>query len=109
MTEAIISRSGGRCVGFEITGHTEFAEYGSDIVCSAISAIAQTCVLGLSEHLNLDIACVIEEGYMYCMLDSAIADSDWSLAEILFETMLLGLKSIALSYANNLKIIEREV
>ena len=31
-------------VGFEIIGHADFDEYGKDIVCSAVSILAYTCV-----------------------------------------------------------------
>jgi len=31
----------------EIEGHADYAEHGSDIVCSAVSAVLQTAQLGL--------------------------------------------------------------
>lgn len=33
----------------EIDGHADYAEYGNDIVCAAVSAILQTAQLGLMQ------------------------------------------------------------
>ena len=45
-----------------ITGHAGYAPHGQDIVCSAVSAISHTAVLGLSaiaegypEHVQIEI------------------------------------------------------
>ena len=35
---------------FTVKGHAGFSEYGSDIVCAAISAIACTAVGAMKEH-----------------------------------------------------------
>ena len=33
----------------EIKGHADYADYGKDVVCSAVSSIACTALLGLIE------------------------------------------------------------
>ena len=38
----ILRNSASRIVGFEVSGHANYAEYGQDIVCAAVSAF---CVL----------------------------------------------------------------
>ena len=49
------------------------------------------------------------DGYIYCTLQDDISDEDWAKAEILLETLVLGLNSIVQEYGNNLNTIEREV
>ena len=42
-------------VKYQISGHSGYAEIGSDIVCAAVSAVSQSSVLGLMEVLKLSI------------------------------------------------------
>lgn len=109
MTTVTIFRQNGRIAGFSVKGHTGFAEAGEDIVCSAVSAITQTAVLGLTEVLKLSAAVSVHDAKLSCMLEKDIADIDWQKAELILETMALGLRSIADSYGDYIKIIEREV
>lgn len=109
MTTVTIFRQNGRIAGFSAKGHTGFAEAGEDIVCSAVSAITQTAVLGLTEVLKLSAVVSVHDAKLSCMLEKDIADIDWQKAELILETMALGLRSIADSYGDYIKIIEREV
>jgi uncharacterized protein YsxB (DUF464 family) len=109
MTTATIFRDAQGIVGFEIKGHTDYAEAGSDIVCSAVSAIAQTAVLGLQEILYLDVRMEREDGRLYCRLPGLLARQARDNARILFESMRLGIKNIAGQYPENVEVFEKEV
>ncbi|MEE0681058.1 MAG: ribosomal-processing cysteine protease Prp [Candidatus Gastranaerophilaceae bacterium] len=109
MTEITVYRSRGRIAGFKANGHTGYAESGEDIVCSAVSALTQTAIMGLTEHLGLRASHEIKEGSLTCMLDKSISNDEWKSAEIILETMLLGLKSIEGNYCGYLRLTEREV
>jgi uncharacterized protein len=39
----------GRLAALSASGHADFAEYGEDIVCAAVSAVLQAARLGLSQ------------------------------------------------------------
>lgn len=109
MTKVTLFRQNGRICGFSTKGHSGFAEEGEDIVCSAVSALTQTAVMGITELLKLSVAVEIKDAWLYCMLERNIAEADWQKAELILETMALGLCSIADSYSDYLKIIDREV
>lgn len=109
MTTLTLFRSGGRLSGFEALGHTDYAQNGEDIVCAGISALTQAALMGIREHLKLPVAWEMEDGYLYCMLASEVEDPAWHDAEIILETMALGLRSLAETYATFIKLIEREV
>lgn len=112
MTEATVFRSkrdGGRIAGFEACGHTGFAESGNDIVCAAVSVLTESAVIGITEYLHQDCALDISEGHIYCMLPADISENAWREAEIILETMAMGLKSLAGTYGDYIKLIEREV
>ena len=107
-------QKGGNTVGFISTGHADYGEAGEDIVCSAISALTQTCYLGLVQVVGLkegdDLAVSIDETEgMTCVLAGDTRGTQLEKAELLFLTMEAGLKSIQQSYRKSLKIRHREV
>ncbi len=107
-TITLFSKEGG-LVGFEARGHSGFALSGSDIVCSAVSALTIAAVNGLTELLHLPAAVEMTDGHLYAMLDKGVAGDDLEKARIILDTMALGLRSIAETYEDSLKIIERKV
>lgn len=109
MTEVCIFRSRGSIVGFQAKGHTGYAEEGNDIVCSAVSALTQSAVLGITELLKLNAAVSVHKGDLYCMLEENIRSGDLESAQLILETMRLGLESVSDNYDRYLKIVEKEV
>ena len=62
MTEIKSFRRKGTLCGLEIAGHTGYAESGSDIVCAALSTLAQTLEMGLAGVLGTVSSRVDKEG-----------------------------------------------
>lgn len=106
MTTATITRSGGSIIGYEIKGHTGYAEEGSDIVCAAISAIAQTALGGLTDVVGIRPKYEISENP--ALLRVAIPDGAPDSAQVILETMLVGLSSIQITHPEHLRIVQLE-
>ena len=107
-------RRQGRTVGFTSAGHANCGEAGEDIVCSAISALTQTCYLGLVQVVGLkegaQVAVSIDETKgMTCVLAGDTRGEQLEKAELLFLTMEAGLTSVMKAYRKSLKIRHREV
>lgn len=99
----------GSLKAFSVSGHAGYAEHGQDIVCAGVSAIVQTAILGLQEVLNVDCAGSQSEGRLACALPP-LEPVRQREADIVLETMLLGLTAIASSYAGFVQILsEKEV
>ena len=109
MTSVTIFRSGSRISGFEAQGHTGYADAGEDVVCSAVSALTQTALLGLGEYLKISFAQDISDGYLYCMLSEGLDKESLGKADVVLETMALGLGAIAETYPTFLRMNERQV
>lgn len=112
MITVIIKRHSGSITGFEAFGHAYSGEAGNDLICAAVSAILQTARLGLSEYLKISMGVSIEEGEdneMLVVLEREIAPELREKADIILETMRLGLVSAALNGSQYLKIVETEV
>lgn len=93
----ICLKDGNKIKGFSISGHAYFAEYGSDIVCSAVSAVAQTAVLGLQHYFGEAVEVQKKEGSLICAL-SQLKPSEENTAETILKTMYWGLKAIQAQY-----------
>lgn len=101
----------GQVLTFYAEGHTGMAEHGSDIVCAAISAVMQTALLGLGEHVHLKKRLnyhIDEDGWLYCQLPQDLTVTEQVRSEAIIETMIVGLKSIQSEYQNYL-VVEEEV
>lgn len=94
---------------FEIKGHANAGEYGEDIVCAGISVLGQTCIIGLMEVVGIDINYRIETGYLTCELPKNLTESKAREADIILDTMYLGIKSVQHSYSEFMEIAELEV
>jgi len=99
----------GEITGFKVTGHSGYNTHGKDIVCSAVSALAQTALLGLLKVAGADVDYKIDEGYLMCSLTNADSDRKRIMCEAILETMYEGLKSIKESYEKHIDIVEEEV
>jgi len=51
-------------VGFEINGHSGFAQEGEDIICASVSSAAYLVVNMLSESANKEIQAIVDDAYM---------------------------------------------
>ena len=53
MISAVLYRNSGRYTGFRASGHSGYAEMGSDIVCAGVSVLGITCVNALESLLGV--------------------------------------------------------
>ena len=110
MITVTMLRTGGGIEGFTCAGHADYDESGRDIVCSAVSALTQTCILGLTDVIGVKAGVSMDEtDGIVCILDRDAPKERKKEAELLFRTLEAGLRSIRQAYPKNLKIIDREV
>ncbi|WP_312654031.1 ribosomal-processing cysteine protease Prp [Proteiniclasticum sp.] len=110
MIEVRFLRKSGQLVAFTYEGHADFDEYGKDIVCAAVTAQCMMTYNGLDEVMKIRNVIDMNQdgGYLSVSIDSAAPDEKKD-AQILMETLLLGIKAIELQHGNFIKLIEEEV
>lgn len=112
MVTVIINRDeDGRVLSFKAEGHAEAGEYGSDIVCAAISAIMQTAIQGMEGYMGLEGELdymVNDDGWLSCDIPDDLKELEKTKAEAIIETMIIGLKSIEEQYSDNIRVEEVE-
>ena len=97
MIKICIETDGYKFIGYNIFGHANFAPKGKDIVCSAVSSIAQTAILGLNEILKKNI--IFEQDISLGFLKVMINNPD-----LIIRTMALALERLEKIYPQNISV-----
>ena len=84
-----------------VTGHANYAESGKDIVCAAVSALAQNLMYSIAELTEDYIIGHAEPGDMRIEFQTL---SDGS--KLLVDSFMLGVQAIAENYPEN-SIVEK--
>lgn len=114
MTNVEIFRDKDYILGFKIKGHTDYAAYGQDIVCAAISVLSQTSLMALVEvcgidENKLDYKIEDETGFLEVNLPRNLNIVTIEKSQIVLRTFELGIKAIIESYPDNVTLINGEV
>ena len=93
----------------EATGHSGYAEHGSDIVCSAISTLLETLANGLTEIVKAEVDVKVDESIPHLSVTLNENDKEkCKYAQILMQTTLLGIKGVAQEFSKFIKIKEKQ-
>lgn len=98
----IIYKNNNNHIEFSSKGHADFDKIGKDIICSAVSSIIIGGLNAIKEIDSFQIK--IEKGDAEVKSLKPVSEHD----NIVFETMLIQLKTIEENYPKNLKVIRRE-
>ena len=104
MTKITIFKKKGMICEFQVKGHSGYAQEGSDIVCSGISAATQMATAGLGEVLKLEPQIDIKDGYMHVTIEKYEDEK----AQTVLSAMEITLEAIAKEYARYVKMEVKE-
>jgi len=99
----ILRDNEGKIASFKASGHSLYKKKGEDIVCSGVSAILQTAILGLSGYLNLRLDVQKQNG----LLDVTLLSKTSPYTSAILETMRLSLYKLKEKYPNYIEIIDK--
>ena len=88
--------------GVSVKGHANYAPYGQDIVCSAVSTLVQTLIQSVEELTTDKIS--------YNMSPGTVDIKFWCLSDqskVLIDAFFIGIEGIAEAYPDNVKLTER--
>ncbi|MDF2539127.1 MAG: hypothetical protein K0S76_2148 [Herbinix sp.] len=84
--------------GFQLSGHADFSEYGSDVVCAAVSALVINTINSV-EHFTsdrFDLKQDEKNGYIEFHVVSPISNN----TNLLLSSLALGLQGIEDEYTD---------
>ena len=96
---------------FEATGHAGLANEGSDIICSAVSAIAQTVIGSLEDLAGLKVEYLLEDGNIRCEIPDpeTMPSGQYLIAKSLMDSCELGCRQISQSYGNDYVTVKEAI
>ena len=109
MTQITFYRTAAEYTGFTCSGHAQFADYGKDIVCAAISALVINTVNSLEQIAGekISVETDAENGVIRCrFLEHPLKEA----SGVLVDSLVLGISQIEKQYGNkHCKLIFEEV
>ena len=109
MIKAVFSREGERLIGVRITGHSGYADHGSDIVCAAVSVLGCTCVNSLEAVCGVTPQLAAnDEGILDFTLPHSLDERQAHDAQILMTALHLGISDIARQYSRHVTLSIQE-
>ena len=109
MINILIIKSKQNIVTIEATGHSGYAEAGSDIVCSAVSTLMQSLANGLTEVVKAEAKVIVDEDIPHLSVSLCEQNVEkFKNAQLLMQTTILSLKEIANGYSKFIKIKEKQ-
>ena len=95
---------GGFCVGFEVSGHSGFAESGFDIVCAAVSCAVQMCCNGITEIVKADAEVFVDSDEISLKVESFDEK-----VQVLLESLKMQIGLLEKDYGENISLFLLEV
>ncbi len=92
------------CVGFEVCGHSGFADSGLDIVCSAVSCAVQMCCNGITEVIGASADVFVDSDTV-----SMKVESDDEKVQVLLESLRMEIGLLEENYSENVSLCVLEV
>jgi len=109
MIDAVVYKgSQGMIQGFKIKGHANYSEAGSDIVCSAVTAIVFTALGGMDELAGFK-SFQQKDGFIKCFIPDNLTCDQQTTTQIILKTMDIGLRQIEADYDKYVRVRYEEV
>jgi len=98
-----IVSSGERITAVELTGHGGEAR-GRDIICAAVSAVAETALAGLLHYGRNQVHWHMDEGFLSIRVGNVEQGDRRELLNAILTTMVIGLREIAREHPRKIRI-----
>ena len=96
MTTVTFNSEGSRLTGFKVTGHSGYAEEGSDIVCAAITSAVRLTECAVNDVLGLGAAVKVNNrtGSISLKLPGSLGESNEELCQTLLASLMVYLSQL---------------
>ena len=95
MIKATFYKEGDSLIGFEIDGHSGYAESGSDIICASVSSASYMAVNTITDVIGDKADISISDGYFRFITDSTRNET-----KVVLEGLRLHVSALADDYKN---------
>ncbi|MDF2567923.1 MAG: hypothetical protein K0R90_1379 [Oscillospiraceae bacterium] len=106
MIKAKFKQLNGRYVGFCISGHAGYNDYGNDIVCASVTSAVQLTANGITEVIGMPAKIAVEENEISFLLPDGC---DSQCAFVLLSALHLHLSVLSQDYEGTIQLSDVEV
>ncbi|CAH1204225.1 hypothetical protein PAECIP111893_02193 [Paenibacillus plantiphilus] len=96
-----------RIVSFAIEGHAKFANPGKDIICAGVSAVSVGTVNAIEKLAGLELPASMKSGWLQSEVPEQADELVNERVQLLLESMIVMLETIAASYGKYVRIREQ--
>ncbi len=108
MTTIKFLTEGKRITGFDISGHSGYAEEGADIVCAAVTSAVRLTEATINDIFGLAANVKVREksGSISLRLPGGLSDRDEHAVQGLLSGMMLYFTELHDEYPDNIEVLE---
>lgn len=104
----------GNIFKYSVEGHAGYSTKGNDIVCSAVSMLAQTTLIALNkvgkiDEESIDYSIDEEKGILKVAIPRDLSNEQLNTTNTILKTMEVGIKAVIDSYPEYITLKYREV
>ncbi len=106
MTNVTIEKKGNSIKRIVCDGHTNYGEHGEDIVCSALSSIVQTALMGILivAGVNAKTKRDDDKGFLSIEIPDGLDSDQQRDVDVITKTMLLGISDLNEGFSDYIEL-----
>ena len=108
MTTVAFHLEGSRIVGFEVKGHSGYADEGEDIVCAAVTSAVRLCECTINDVLGLEASVKVREkgASISLKLPGGLGQTNESTCQALLTALMVYFTELHEEYPENISVLE---
>ena len=108
MTTVAFHLEGSRIVGFEVKGHSGYADEGSDIVCAAVTSAVRLCECTINDVLGLEASVKVrqKDASISLKLPGSLGQTNESTCQALLTALMVHFAELHEEYPENISVLE---
>ena len=108
MTTVAFHLEGSRIVGFEVKGHSGYADEGSDIVCAAVTSAVRLCECAINDVLGLEASVKVrqKDASISLKLPGGLGQTNESTCQTLLTALMVHFTELHEDYPENISVLE---
>ena len=108
MTTVSFHLEGSRITGFEVQGHSGYADEGSDIVCAAVTSAVRLCECAINDVLGLEASVKVrqKDASISLKLPGGLGQTNESTCQTLLTALMVYLTELHAEYPENISVLE---
>lgn len=108
MTSVVFFSQGSRITGFSLSGHSDFAPEGEDILCAGLTSAVRLVEATLNDVLGLGAKVKVGEGFLSLHLPGSLGQTAESTSQTLLAGLMLYFVQLSEEYPQHLSVCEEE-